>query len=87
MIEPRFGDLEVLTRFPAGEPRPAPVLFIHGAYTGAWCWEPYFLPYFAAHGYGSTALSLRGHANSEGREGLRWYSIESPDNVEFMPDH
>jgi len=67
VIEPRFGDLEVLTRFPAGEPRPAPVLFIHGAYTGAWCWEPYFLPYFAEAGYASYAVSLRGHGRSKGR--------------------
>lgn len=52
-----------------------PVLFIHGAWHGAWCWEEYFLPYFAAQGYDAYALSLRGHGNSEGREGLRWWSI------------
>jgi len=52
-----------------------PILFIHGAWHGAWCWEEYFLPYFASKGYDSYALSLRGHGNSEGREGLRWWSI------------
>jgi pimeloyl-ACP methyl ester carboxylesterase len=52
-----------------------PVLFIHGAWHGAWCWEEYFLPYFASKGYDAYALSLRGHGNSEGREGLRWWSI------------
>lgn len=53
----------------------APILFIHGAWHGAWCWEEYFLPYFAAQGYDAYALSLRGHGNSEGREGLRWWRI------------
>ena len=52
-----------------------PILFIHGAWHGAWCWEEYFLPYFAAQGYDTYALSLRGHGNSEGREGLRWWRI------------
>jgi pimeloyl-ACP methyl ester carboxylesterase len=52
-----------------------PILFIHGAWHGAWCWEDYFLPYFASKGYDAYALSLRGHGNSEGREGLRWWSI------------
>ena len=41
----------------------------------AWCWESHFLPYFAAHGYASYALSFRGHGSSEGRERLRWISF------------
>jgi pimeloyl-ACP methyl ester carboxylesterase len=52
-----------------------PVLFIHGAWHGAWCWGKYFLPYFAAQGYDAYALSLRGHGKSEGRERLRWWRI------------
>jgi pimeloyl-ACP methyl ester carboxylesterase len=46
---------------------------VHGAWHGAWCWEN-FLPYFAEHGYESHALSLRGHGDSEGRAGVRWYN-------------
>lgn len=53
--------------------RPTPVLFVHGAWHAAWCWEN-FLPAFARAGYASYALSLRGHGGSEGREGLRWHS-------------
>jgi pimeloyl-ACP methyl ester carboxylesterase len=63
--------LETVTREPTGNPRPTPVLFIHGAFHGAWCWTENFLPYFAEHGYTSHALSLRGHGDSEGRERLR----------------
>ena len=65
--------LEVLTAQPKQSQHTTPLLFVHGAWHGAWCWEN-FLPYFAEHGYEAHALSLRGHGNSEGREGIRWYS-------------
>jgi len=73
-VEP---NLEVRSRVPAraganGDrraPKP-PLLFVHGGYCDAWCWEPYFLPWFAALGYPSHALSLRGHGASGGRESL-----------------
>lgn len=58
--------LELITRQPASNPRPTPLLFVHGAWHGAWCWDEYFLPYFAQHGYIAHALSLRGHGKSEG---------------------
>lgn len=41
-----------------------PILFIHGMWHGAWCWEPYFLPYFKKMGYEAYALSLSNHGNS-----------------------
>jgi pimeloyl-ACP methyl ester carboxylesterase len=67
--------LEIITQEPHRNQRSTPVLFVHGAWHGAWCWQEYFLPYFADHGYASLALSLRGHAASEGRERLRWMRI------------
>jgi pimeloyl-ACP methyl ester carboxylesterase len=51
----------------------SPILFVHGAWHAAWCWEN-FLPYFADRGYAAYAVSLRGHGASEGRDGIRWYS-------------
>ncbi len=62
--------LELITHTPTSDPRPTPILFVHGAWHGAWCWEDYFLPYFAQCGYVSYALSWRGHGKSEGREKL-----------------
>ncbi len=48
-----------------GEPGGAPhILFVHGMWHGAWCWEPYFLPYFKKLGYSASALSLSNHGNS-----------------------
>jgi len=67
--------LEVISAGRDGATRPAPLVLVHGAWHGAWCWEDTFLPYFAAAGYAVYALSLRGHGRSPGRERLRWMSI------------
>lgn len=53
-----------------------PLLFIHGAHHGAWCWQEYFLPYFCAKGYPAYAISLRGHGDSEGRDSLHSFSLD-----------
>jgi non-heme chloroperoxidase len=58
--------LEIRKRLPASATRKPPLLFVHGGYCDAWCWEPYFLPWFAARGYPAYALSLRGHGASGG---------------------
>jgi pimeloyl-ACP methyl ester carboxylesterase len=58
--------LEVITREPTSETRGPPLLFVHGAWHGAWCWDEHFLPYFAGDGYRSHALSLRAHGESPG---------------------
>ncbi len=39
--------LEVLRREPASASESAPLLFVHGAFHGAWCWDVHFLPWFA----------------------------------------
>lgn len=65
MIGNRFGSLEVVVHGPQGRiPHPVPLLFIHGAYTAAWCWEEHFLPWFAERGYVAYAVSLSGHGGS-----------------------
>jgi pimeloyl-ACP methyl ester carboxylesterase len=66
--------LEVVSKFPPEKTHSTPLVMLHGAWHGAWCWEENFLPFFAEHGYEVHALSLRGHGNSEGREGIRWFS-------------
>lgn len=75
MNRSRFEDLEVLAHAAQGRPRATPLLFIHGAYTAAWCWEEHFLPFFAAAGYAAYAVSLSGHGNSRGRRHLDSFSI------------
>jgi pimeloyl-ACP methyl ester carboxylesterase len=69
--------LELLHEAPQGQARQAPaLLFVHGAFCGAWCWQLRFMPWFAAHGYDCWALSLEGHAGSEGHNYLSAVSIE-----------
>ena len=68
-------DIEVIARECAGESDRPPLLFVHGAGHGAWCWAEHFLDSFAERGFNSYALSLRGHGKSGGRERPRWTSI------------
>jgi pimeloyl-ACP methyl ester carboxylesterase len=56
--------LELICRSPPRRTRKPALVFVHGAYVGAWCWDVHFLAYFARSGYASYALSLRGHGAS-----------------------
>lgn len=67
--------LEIVAEKPATSPREVPLLFVHGMCHAAWCWEEFFLPYFADHGYPSYALSLQGHGKSESPKRLRSLSL------------
>jgi pimeloyl-ACP methyl ester carboxylesterase len=67
--------LEVLSYKARRRRAVAPLLFVHGAFTAAWCWAEHFLPFFAERGFASHAVSLRGHGMSEGRSRLDWHSI------------
>lgn len=68
--------LEVITSLPPPtSPRPTPLLFVHGAWHGAWCWAEHFLPYFSANGYASHAINLRGHGNSPIKGSVRFARI------------
>jgi len=72
-----FGRVEQLEIMEAGPPGGGgrPLLFVHGAFAGAWCWSEHFLPYFAKQGFRACAVSLGGHGDSPGRERLDWLSI------------
>jgi pimeloyl-ACP methyl ester carboxylesterase len=62
--------LEIVSQLPKRGTRKPPLLFVHGGYCDAWCWTPYFLPWFAARGWPAYALSLRGHGQSGGLSSL-----------------
>lgn len=51
-----------------------PLLFVHGGWHGAWCWE-HFLDFFADAGYRAVAMSLRGHGGSPTAKPLHKVSI------------
>lgn len=67
--------LEIISKYPVDSLSSTPLLFVHGAWHAAWCWDVHFLDYFAQHGFTAHAISLRGHGNSEGHSNLRWIRI------------
>jgi len=70
-------NLELVHQTPAkpkaGKP---PILFLHGAWHGAWCWQVHFMPYFAQQGYETYAMSLRGHGNSPSNASINTHSLQ-----------
>jgi pimeloyl-ACP methyl ester carboxylesterase len=67
--------LDVIEKGPSRDSGKAPLLFVHGAWHGAWCWEEHFLDFFAAKGYRSLAVSLRGHGKSPAPKPMQFCSI------------
>lgn len=68
-------NLEVLSREARTDTPRTPLLFVHGAYVGAWCWDEYFLDWFAERGYPAHAVSLQGHGGSAGRDRLNEFGL------------
>lgn len=68
--------LEVISRYPSKGKKRTPLLFVHGAFTAAWCWSEHFLEWFAERGWPAHAISLRGHGGSEGLEQLGNWGID-----------
>lgn len=68
-------NLELISRTNgARSDRPA-LLFVHGGFHGAWCWDEHFLDWFNSRGWAAHAVSLRGHGASEGHEQIRLFSL------------
>jgi pimeloyl-ACP methyl ester carboxylesterase len=63
--------LEVIDKGSASTTHPVPLLFVHGAWHAAWCWDEHFLGFFADRGYRAVALSFRGHGSSPTNKRLR----------------
>jgi pimeloyl-ACP methyl ester carboxylesterase len=67
--------LEVIEKGYISEAHPVPLLFVHGAWHAAWCWDENFLSFFADKGYRALALSFRGHGESQTDKPLWSYSV------------
>lgn len=68
--------IHTLHRPAVGARRFPPLLFVHGGYATASCWDAYFLPWFSHRGFDCHALDLSGHGASEGHERLHSYGID-----------
>ena len=58
-----------------GNPQEDIILFLHGAWHGAWCWEKYFMDIFAEQGYENYAITLRSHQEAGKVKGINAISI------------
>ena len=68
-------DLEILKALPSARSAKPPVLFLHGAFSGAWVWAEHVLDFVAERGHAAYALSFRGHGRSEGRGDLARHGL------------
>ncbi|OBF86966.1 alpha/beta hydrolase [Mycobacterium sp. 852002-51163_SCH5372311] len=67
--------LEVVDKGAVTESHPAPLLFVHGAWHAAWCWDEHFLDFFADKGFRAVAVSLRGYGASSLSQRLNSVSV------------
>jgi pimeloyl-ACP methyl ester carboxylesterase len=66
--------LEVFDKGATTDAHPDPLLFVHGGWHAAGCWQN-FLDYFSDAGYRAVALSIRGHGASPAEKKVRRLSI------------
>ena len=75
---------EVIDKGSATESHPVPLLFVHGAWHAAWCWDENFLDFFADKGFRAVAVSLRGHGGSQVPRSVRTSMADYVDDVALV---
>jgi pimeloyl-ACP methyl ester carboxylesterase len=68
--------IHILHHAPALPGDRPPLLFVHGGYVDARCWQAHFLPFFASRGFDCYAPDLSGHGHSDGRQYLDALSLD-----------
>lgn len=68
--------IHTLHRPAVGAKRFPPLVFVHGGYATAGCWDAYFLPWFSDRGFDCHALDLAGHGASGNREQLHAFGLD-----------
>jgi pimeloyl-ACP methyl ester carboxylesterase len=68
--------LHTITEGDLSERHRTPLLFVHGAWHGSWCWGENFIPFFAKEGFACHGFDFRGHGQSEGGESLHTYRLK-----------
>jgi len=66
-----------IRRHPAslGSQQTHPILLVHGAWHGAWCWEGGFVDSLNNAGFDCFTVDLRGHGDSKAITQMRWNRI------------
>ncbi len=74
----------VVTSFPSNyqsssQSTKPPILFLHGSFHGAWCWEENYVPYFVEKGHPCVAFNWRGTGGNPAGDGVK--------KVKIVEDH
>jgi pimeloyl-ACP methyl ester carboxylesterase len=64
MVSAEVRMLEIIDKGATTAAHPTPLLFVHGGYHAAWCWDDHFLDHFADRGFRAVAVSFRAHGAS-----------------------
>lgn len=70
-------NIELIKSAAQGEKKEDIILFVHGAWHGAWSWQKYFMEYFSLEGYENYAFSFRGHGATSSKKGINSLSINN----------
>lgn len=86
------GDEALVDVIDKGEASAPPVLFVHGAWHGAWCWDEHFLDLFADNGYRAVALNLPAHGGRDAAKALHRHTVTDyvaavADAAARLPSH
>jgi pimeloyl-ACP methyl ester carboxylesterase len=66
---------QVLSCIPKQKTDKPPIIFLHGSFHGAWCWQENYMPYFAKNGFPCAAFSWRGTGGTPAGEGIKKMKI------------
>ncbi|MEM7372454.1 MAG: alpha/beta hydrolase [Bacteroidota bacterium] len=80
----------MLHKEPKGNKKEDIILFVHGAWHGAWCWDKHFMDFFSNNGYACYALNLSKHdkpgkIKGINRLGLQDYVSDLETAVRSLP--
>ncbi|MEM6321022.1 MAG: alpha/beta hydrolase [Bacteroidota bacterium] len=58
------------------------LVFVHGAWHGAWCWQEHFMPFFAKYGFDCYTFDLPNHGDFKNISGINKYRVK--DYVDYL---
>ncbi len=77
--------MELIIRKSSVALKKTPILFVHGAWHGSWCWEQGFTDEFLQNGHDCYLINFTGHeADKSIRKNIKWKSIS--DYVSELSD-
>jgi pimeloyl-ACP methyl ester carboxylesterase len=66
---------QIISCAPSKKTNKPPLLWLHGSFHGAWCWQEKFIPYFVERGFPCIAMSWRGTGGTPAGEGVKKVKI------------